>query len=252
MTTTTAPAPEPTPAPAPTKRRWRNFLLDAPFQLKLTGYIVGVSLVLAAILGIFLVRAANSLMHETATAVDARSRAAEVSRELSGATLSNELLAHMDDPSFEAKFREQAQAIDAGYEAERSAIVAQRAELERHQRLTWWVLGLCMVGFIVVVAAATIVVTHRMAGPLFRIKRMVREVAEGRLRPPQHGLREGDELQDVFEAARDMTQRLRNQQEEDARVLAEALAEAKQKGVTGPWVDELSALEARFRERLAR
>ncbi|NBD11522.1 MULTISPECIES: HAMP domain-containing protein [Corallococcus] len=244
MTTTTA--------PAPTKRRWRNFLLDAPFQLKLTSYIVGVSLVLAALLGIFLVRAANSLMHETATAVDARSRAAEVSRELSGATLSNELMAHMNDPAFEKQFREQAQAIDASYEEERMAIVAQRAELERHQQLTWWVLGGCMLTFIVVVALSTIVVTHRMAGPLFRIKRMVREVAEGRLRPPQHGLREGDELQDVFEAARDMTQRLRNQQEEDARVLAEALAEARRSGASGAWVDELSALEARYRERLAR
>ncbi|MFP2900549.1 signal protein [Corallococcus sp. 4LFB] len=245
MTTTTAPAPT-------TKRRWRNFLLDAPFQLKLTAYIVGVSLVLAALLGIFLVRAANSLMHETATAVDARSRAAEVSRELSGATLSNELMAHMNDPAFEKKFQEQAQAIDASYEAERTAIVAQRAELERHQHLTWWVLGGCLVLFIAVVALATIVVTHRMAGPLFRIKRMMREVAEGRLRPPQHGLREGDELQDVFEAARDMTQRLRTQQEEDARVVAEALAQARTSGATGPWVDELSALEARYRERLAR
>ncbi|MGE6760667.1 signal protein [Corallococcus interemptor] len=245
MTTTTAQAPT-------TKRRWRNFLLDAPFQLKLTAYIVGVTLVMAALLGIFLVRAANSLMHETATAVDARSAAAEVSRELSGATLSNELMAHMNDPAFEKQFREQAQAIDAKYEAERSAIVAQRAELERHQHLTWWVLGGCLLTFIVVVALATIVVTHRMAGPLFRIKRMMREVAEGRLHPPQHGLREGDELQDVFEAARDMTQRLRAQQTEDARALSEALAQAKSNGATGAWVDELSALEARYRERLAR
>ncbi|MBN8226200.1 signal protein [Corallococcus macrosporus] len=245
MTTTTAQAPT-------TKRRWRNYLLDAPFQLKLTAYIVGVSLVMAALLGIFLVRAANSLMHETATAVDARSAAAEVSRELSGATLSNELMAHMNDPAFEKQFREQAQAIDAKYEAERSAIVAQRAELERHQHLTWWVLGGCLLTFIVVVALATIVVTHRMAGPLFRIKRMMREVADGSLNPPQHGLREGDELQDVFEAARDMTQRLRARQTEDSRALSEALAQARASGATGPWVDELSALEARYRERLAR
>ncbi|NPC71591.1 HAMP domain-containing protein [Corallococcus sp. AB004] len=245
MTTTTAQAPT-------TKRRWRNFLLDAPFQLRLTAYIVGVSLVMAALLGIFLVRAANSLLHETSTAVDARSAAAEVSRELSGATLSNELMAHMNDPAFEKQFREQAQAIDAKYDAERAAIVTQRAELERHQQLTWWVLGGCLVSFIAVVALATIVVTHRMVGPLFRIKRMMREVAEGHLNPPQHGLREGDELQDVFEVARDMTQRLRAQQTEDARALSEALAQAKTSGATGAWVDELTALETRYRERLAR
>lgn len=245
MTTSTAPAASP-------KRRWRNFLLDASFQLKLTAYIVGVSLVLAALLGVFLVRAANSLMAETAAAVEARSRAAEVSRELSGATLSNELLAHMDDPAFESKFREQARIIDASYEAERTAIVTQRTELERHQRLTWWVLGGCLVGFIAVVAMGTIVVTHRVAGPLFRIKRMVRDVADGRLNPPAYGLRDGDELRDVFDATRDMVQRLRAVQEEDVRALSGALAEARKAGVSGPWVDELSALEARYKERLAR
>ncbi|MBU8896005.1 signal protein [Corallococcus sp. H22C18031201] len=244
-TTSTAPGAAP-------RRRWRNFLLDASFQLKLTAYIVGVSLVLAALLGVFLVRAANSLMRETSTAVEARSRAAEVSRELSGATLSNELLTHMADPSFEAKFREQARLIDASYEAERSAIVAQRAELEHHQQMTWWVLGGCLVGFIAVVALGTIVVTHRVAGPLFRIKRMVGDVAEGRLRPPPYGLRDGDELRDVFDATLGMVQRLRTLQEEDARVLAHALAQARKSGASGEWVEALSALEARYRERLAR
>ncbi|MFP2932222.1 signal protein [Pyxidicoccus sp. 3LG] len=243
MTTTTAPM-------APAKRRWRNFLLDTSFQLKLTAYIVAVSLVLSALLGVFLVRAARALMRETAAAVEARSRAAEVSRELSGATLSNELLARMDDPSFEASFREKARSIDAAYEAERSAIVAQRAELERQQRLTWWVLGGFLMGFIAVVALGTIVVTHRVAGPLLRIRRMVHEVHEGKLRPPQYGLRDGDELQDLFEATRKMVARLREQHEEDANVLAKALQSAERSGASAELVAELRALEGRYRARL--
>ncbi|MCP3142688.1 sensor histidine kinase [Pyxidicoccus xibeiensis] len=243
MTTTTAPM-------APTKRRWRNFLLDTGFQLKLTAYMVLVTLVLSALLGVFLVRAARSLMRETAAAVEARSRAAEVSRELSGATLSNELLARMDDPAFEATFREKARSIDAAYEAERSAIVAQRAELERQQRLTWWVLGGLLAGFTVVVALGTIVVTHRLAGPLLRIRRMVNEVHEGKLRPPQYGLRDGDELRDLFEATRKMVQRLREQHEEDARALAKALEAAERSGATPELVAELRTLEGRYRARL--
>ncbi|MBZ4422735.1 sensor histidine kinase [Myxococcus sp. RHSTA-1-4] len=243
MTTTTAPV-------APAKRRWRNFLLDTSFQLKLTAYIVMVTLVLSALLGVFLVRAARALMHETAAAVEARSRAAEVSRELSGATLSNELLERMDDPAFEATFREKARAIDAAYEAERSAIVAQRAELERQQRLTWWVLGGLLTGFTLVVALGTIVVTHRVAGPLLRIRRMVNEVHDGRLRPPQYGLRDGDELQDLFEAVRKMVQRLREQHEEDARTLEKALRAAEHSGASAEVVADLRALEARYRTRL--
>ncbi|WP_164009939.1 signal protein [Pyxidicoccus trucidator] len=243
MTTTTAPM-------APVKRRWRNFLLDTGFQLKLTAYMVAVTLVLSALLGVFLVRAARSLMRETATAVEARSRAAEVSRELSGATLSNELLARMDDPSFEATFREKARSIDAAYEEERSAIVAQRAELERQQRLTWWVLGGLLTGFTVVVALGTIVVTHRLAGPLLRIRRMVKEVHGGKLRPPQYGLRDGDELRDLFEDTRMMVQRLRDQHEEDANALAKALRIAEGAGASPEALAELRTLEARYRTRL--
>ncbi|NMO14717.1 signal protein [Pyxidicoccus fallax] len=243
MTTTTA-------SVAPAKRRWRNFLLDTSFQLKLTAYIVVVTLVLSALLGVFLVRAARALMRETAAAVEARSRAAEVSRELSGATLSNELLERMDDPEFEATFREKARTIDAAYEAERSAIVAQRAELERQQRLTWWVLGGLLTGFTLVVALGTIVVTHRVAGPLLRIRRMVGEVHDGRLRPPQYGLRDGDELRDLFEEVRKMVQRLRDQHEEDARTLAKALSAAESSGASPEVVADLRALEARYRTRL--
>ncbi len=244
MTTTTAPL-------APAKRRWRNFLLDTGFQLKLTAYIVSVTLVLSALLGVFLVRGAQSLMQETAAAVEARSRAAEVSRELSGATLSNELLARMDDPSFEATFREKAQAIDSAYEAERAAIVAQRAELERQQKLTWWVLGGFLVAFIAVVALGTIVVTHKVAGPLFRIRRMVQEVHDGRLRAPQHGLREGDDLQELFEATRKMVNRLRETNEEDARTLSNVLVAAERSGAPAEFIHELRALDARYKARLA-
>ncbi|WP_408889438.1 signal protein [Myxococcus faecalis] len=232
------------------KRRWRNFLLDTSFQLKLTAYIVGVTLVLSALLGVFLVRSARALMQETATAVEARSKAAEVSRELSSATLSNELLARMDDPAFEAAFREKAQTIDAAYEQERAAIVAQRAELEWRQRATWWVLGAFLLAFIAVVALGTIVVTHRVAGPLLRIRRMVEEVAEGKLRPPSYGLRDGDELKDLFDATRTMMQRLREQSEEDARALAKALEVAERSGASGESLGELRALESRFRARL--
>ncbi len=243
MTTTTAPM-------APVKRRWRNFLLDTGFQLKLTAYMVVVTLVLSALLGVFLVRAARTLMQETAAAVEARSRAAEVSRELSGATLSNELLTRMNDPEFEATFREKARSIDAAYEAERTAIVAQRAELERQQRLTWWVLCGLLTGFTVVVALGTIVVTHRLAGPLLRIRRMVNEVHEGKLRPPPYGLRDGDELRELFDDTRKMVQRLRTQHEEDANALANALKAAEGSGASAEALAELRALEARYRLRL--
>ena len=170
-------APVAKPSAGAVNRRWRNYLLEPRFQLKFTSYIVFSSLVLALLLGAFLVRSTQVLMKETESAVEARSRAAEASRSLSTATLNNELLARMDDPEFESQLQAKSQAIDAAYEAERSAIVAQRAELVHQQRLTWAVLFLCLLAFIVGVALATIVATHRFVG--YRLPRALLQLRQG-------------------------------------------------------------------------
>src|SRR5688500_13259241 len=78
------------------KRQARNFLLDARFQLKFASYIVGITLVLAALLGVFLYRTTNHLFAQAQSAVDARSSAAESSRELGIATLNNDLARNLD------------------------------------------------------------------------------------------------------------------------------------------------------------
>jgi len=243
-----APVP-PSPAGA-MHRRWRNYLLEPRFQLKFTSYIVLSSLVLAVLLGAFLVRTTQVLMRETESAVEARSRAAEASRSVSTATLNNELLARMEDPEFEVQLAAKSRAIDAAYETERAAIVAQRAELVHQQRLTWAVLAGCLLAFIVGVALATIVATHRIVGPLMRIRRIVQAVADGQLHGHLHALRERDELKETFESVSRMVQRLRERQEEDVLELSRALAQAEAGGLAAAPLAELRALEARLRHRL--
>jgi HAMP domain-containing protein len=240
----------PKPLAGPVNRRWRNYLLEPRFQLKFTSYIVLSSLVLAVLLGAFLVHTTRVLMRETESAVEARSRAAEASRSLSTATLNNELLARMEDPAFETQLKAKSQAIDAAFEAERTAIVAQRAELVHRQRLTWVVLAACLLGFIVLVAMATIVATHRIVGPLMRIRRIVQAVADGQLHGHLHALRERDELKETFESVSRMVQRLRERQEEDVLELSRALAQAEAGGLAAAPLAELRALEARMRHRL--
>jgi HAMP domain-containing protein len=232
------------------KRKWRNFLLEPRFQLKFTVYLVAVSVVLAALLGAVLFRNTQALLNEASMAVEARSQAAEASRELSNATLSNELLNRMGDPIFVARLQATSREIDARFDAERAAVVAQRAELVRRQRLMWLVLGGSLVGLLVLIALVSIVLTHRVAGPLMRIRRMVNEVAAGQLRPPPYGLREKDELKDIFDATRAMIHVLRKQQEDDMLVITHALERAKQQGLTGEWLEDLKALETRIRARL--
>jgi nitrogen fixation/metabolism regulation signal transduction histidine kinase len=232
------------------KRRWRNFLIEPRVQFKFAIYLVSVSMVLAALLGAFLFQSAQALVNEASASLNARSLAAQASRELSNATLSNELLQKMGDPVFVAQLQATSKAIDERYEAERAAVAAQGAELVRRQQLMWLVFVGCLIGFIIIISLTTIVLTHRVAGPLMRIRRMVNEVSAGQYRPPPYGLREKDELKDIFDATRSMIAGLRKQQEDDVLVLQHALERAKQQGIQGDWVEDLKGLESRFRARL--
>lgn len=232
-----------TPAAAPPKRQLRNFLLDSRFQLKFTGYVVAVALAVAALLGAFLWTTARALAREAEAAVDARSRAAQVSRELSNTTLSAEVVKHLEDPSFEERLKKQTQEIDARYESERAQVVAQRAELARRQQALWLGLAASLLAFVIFLAGAAIVATHRIVGPLYRIKRMANDVADGRLELPRHSLRERDELRDVFQAISRMIVELRARRLEEVGLVDELIRKAARGDVS---TGELEALKAKL------
>ncbi len=238
------------PAAVPNaKRRLRNYLLDARFQLKLTGYIIAIALAVSFTIGIFLWTTSRKLLREAEVAVEARSRAAETSKELSNATLSNELLARFDDPAFEQQLKEKSAAIDAQYEQEHQALLAQRAELVRRQRLVWLTLVGCLVAFVVFIALASIVATHRIVGPLFRIRRLVNQVRGGKLTLPAYALREGDELKEIFEDLTQMVQAIRTWEAEDLRAVGKAI-DAALSGERQDLALGLEAVRARMKSRL--
>lgn len=221
-------------------RKLRNFLLDARFQLKFAGYFVVLTLIITGLLGAFLVRTTDSLFSQIAASVQARKKAAETSKELGNCTLNNELTANLDDPDFAAKLSERSKAIDAAFEAERAAAQEQSIEVQRQQRWTFFALLGVLVAFIILIAMTAIVITHRIVGPLFRIKRMAREVAAGQVRPPTYGLRPSDELHDVFDVFVEMVTQLRGRTEADLAALKAGDPES------------LKKLQASLEERLSK
>ncbi len=248
---TLAQNPAPSAEAAGPKRKVRNFLIDARFQLKFASYIVLLTLLVAGLLGVFLWNTTSMLFDETAVAVDARSRAAETSKELGNATLSNELMAHLKDPSFEAQLRAKSAEIDQTYAAERNSIVATRAALVRRQEHTLIALIGGFLAFIIVIALGTIVTTHKIVGPLYRLKRLAQEIGEGQLQTGGgHGLRPGDELKDVFEAFHGMIAQLRAREQQTLDEARRALALAEKDGSNAALIRELKTLEARVLARL--
>lgn len=225
------------------QRLLRNYLLDGRFQLKFAAYFVALTLGVSAVLGIFLVLTTDSLFHEMNGAVDARSKAAETNRELGTCTLNNELAKALDDPTFTAQLAARSKAIDEAFEAEKQAVMKQRTELVARQRVTVTVLAALLAGFVVLVALGAIVITHHIVGPLYRLKRMAREVASGKLRPPSYGLRPGDDLQDLFEVFSSMIKTLREQSLSDLKALELAAAGD---------AEALQRLKSDFEQRLAK
>ena len=59
---------------------------------------------------------------------------------------------------------------------------------------------------------AGIIFTHKVAGPIFKMKRLLREIGEGKL-VLRERLRKGDELQHFFETFEKMVNDLRHNQE---------------------------------------
>ena len=81
---------------------------------------------------------------------------------------------------------------------------AARAFLLVHAN-AWPVIG----GFIILVGILTLFVTHRIAGPIFRLKKGIRDIADGHLNEKIH-LRSKDEFHDVAEELNALAARFRD------------------------------------------
>jgi nitrogen fixation/metabolism regulation signal transduction histidine kinase len=212
----------------PYQRKLKNFLLDARFQLKFAVYFIVPTLVIAGVLGFFLAHTTGNLFRQMQHAVEARSKSAETSKELGTCTLNNELTKGLDDPSLMSKLEARSKEIDAAYEVEKLAVVQQQKDLVAQQQTTLAVLVGLLGLFVLIICALAIVITHRIVGPLFRIKRMGREVTSGLIRPPEYGLRPTDELKDVFDVFAQMVRTLRDRAEADLKAVEAGVAGDRQ------------------------
>jgi nitrogen fixation/metabolism regulation signal transduction histidine kinase len=175
------------PGPDAPRRQLKNYLLDRRFQLKYTGMVVGVTLVVASILG------------------------ALAYRESRGQTeaLQVQLAMQPDlDPQVASKLEEWGEARD------RKMLLAIIAGI----------------GVLTIALGLTgIVVTHKLVGPAYKIKMLLRNVQTGHLKV-EGSLRRGDELQDVFAAFNEMISSLRARQAEEVALLDAALSKAQATG----------------------
>ena len=171
------------------KRYFRNFLHDKRFQLKYTLAVVVITATLAFILGWFLYK---------------------TQQEVFDAARENSQLAALDamgDPEME-------KSIQDKLEKEDSKIKAQNASL----MLT---LVLSLGGLVALLTLLGIVATHKIAGPAYAMRRILKQIADGK-HPEVRALRKGDELVAVASELKRMADSLREREEQDVTGLKEA------------------------------
>lgn len=189
------------------RRSVRNLLIDRRLQLGFAFRVVAVAALVAGGMGAFLWWTSRQLSEQLEEAVDARSTAAQTSKELGQVALSSRLLERLNDPSIEHELLEESARIDARYEADRAAIVKERAELLHRQGVMGLMIALGFGALAVGVVLAGIADTHRIVGPLYRLRKLLLEVGEGTLSEPPR-VREHDQFRALFEAFTQMNEAL--------------------------------------------
>lgn len=107
-----------------------------------------------------------------------------------------------------------------------------------------------LIGFVLLMAIALffwgILMTHRVAGPIFLVTRYLRQMAEGNL-PRIRPLRRHDELRELFETFADMVAELYQKDKLEAKLIGQAAQELQEKGGQTETIQALEKLAEKKR-----
>jgi len=224
-TASTSPA-----GPSTYRRRFRNYLLDSRFQLKYAGFLVVVAIAISGVMGAVLYETTKSVVSESTALLEESKKVSEVSR-MNVRDLAS------DSSELVTEFNREADAHDR-------LLADQQASLIRRQRwmLTSLVGGLALM--VLLIGLLGIYFTHKVAGPIFKMKKLLKRVGEGNLRVETR-LRKGDELQDFFDAFAQMVASLREIETRQLRDLDAALG-----AVTRGAKEDAEAMLGRLRDAM--
>lgn len=273
------------PAPGKHQRSAKNYLLDRRFQLKYAGFLVLIALLLSGALCALLWRTSDRVIEQGRESVRQGQAAVKQSQETvkRGEALISERdtvrkivemtadTCYKDTPEVkeqfaianardEAKLKEEQERLRreaTDLEARANELSAQVVRIETQQRRVLIGLIAFLALFVVALGFAGIVFTHKVSGPIFKMKRLLREVGAGKL-VVREKLRKGDELQHFFESFELMVGDLRTKQQREiakvddiiARLEAAPLSSRGTKEIDEDGVEMLKKLRAEMQDQL--
>lgn len=258
---TTAPAAA--GSPPKFKRSMRNYLLDSRFQLKYTGYLVGVAAAMAVALGgLIYVQSEKTVAigNEAVQVGQEANRAGKDAVAQSGALnakLENDAMASYGDQPALLESIKSANKVETDKINGRAAALAtlekqlqdKQTAIGKQRTQLLITLSASLTLLIVMLGLAGIVITHKIVGPVFKMKRLIRELGDGKLVVPGR-LRAGDELVDLFDAFATMVEKLRVKQEKEIDLLDACIAQARASNADEQTLSKLDGLRAQMRSEL--
>ena len=228
------------------KRRRSGYLLDPRFQLKWTGLLVGSVLAVTVALGVVLANTAND------AAQSARIASTQAEKALKEAAISAKLL-HLTAGSYAELDPDLAKAIDRDEDKIDQEHARNLAEVNtrwlavdaQRRRILWLLIG-GSAAICVILAMLGIFITHRVVGPAYRLKRLLRQVGTAKFDMAVGELRRGDELEDLFETFVQMAWSLRALQAGRLATLDATLVKANAANVPDDVLRGLTSLRAQL------
>jgi len=224
------------------QRRTQSYLLDPRFQLKWTSYLVVVVLLVMTALGIVIARTADDAANSATIAVQQARKAAEESK-------ANSILARQSvmiaAPEMAQVMDESLAELDKKEKSNLEDIERRHDEVVAAKKNVRMLLGGAGVALLLLLIAMGIVITHRIVGPVHKMKRLLRRVSTGRLMIEER-LRKGDELEDLFDTFLQMTYSLRAMQRARLSTLEGTIKRAEESNASAEVIDALKVLRAQM------
>lgn len=226
-------------------RHKRSYLVDPRFQLKWTGYLVAVVLVVMTALGVVIARTAGRASDTARLAVAQAEKAFEESRSNSILARRSVQLAAPENAALATIMDESLAEVDAQSERNLADVRSKQADIARDRRNLQLLLLGAGAALLALLLGMGIVITHRIVGPVHKMKRLLRRVGTGRL-VIEDRLRRGDELEDLFDTFLQMTYSLRAMRSAHLATLDATLRRAEETGASQEVLDGMRALRAQM------
>ncbi|HVJ88287.1 MAG TPA: hypothetical protein VM580_00685 [Labilithrix sp.] len=246
MTTSARPA---SSSPPKYKRSFKNYLLDAKFQLKWTGRIIAVALAVSAIMGVFLYQTSREVTEQSQKVIAQGEALITESQKNSDLVKMQIKDQYADAPELAATFSKSAEELEKQLQEKKAALETQAAKTRSQQQTMMLSLIAGLTLLVVLIGLLGIFFTHKVVGPIYKMKLLLGQVGDGKLNF-QGRLRKGDELQDFFEVFAAMVEKLKARQAAEVAELEAAMAEAQATGASDAAIAKIAKVRDEMKAAL--